>query len=183
MNQEPDPVRSKMVIDFFNNPQTDKKLNDLCYNFINRYNFTSKRLKYGDDIFEAVQKDIASVLKYFYTKENLISSRNFHRKNTKDGYLYSSLPRTTNNVLPKETSPQLAMDFELKEQKETSSKENTTMDENSLLFEDILASDKINDPIQSIVDKYTNIDLYGIDEFQLTTTKGGKKITIIIANA
>ena len=43
MNQEPDPFRSKMVIDFFNNPQTDKKLNDLCYNFIEKYNFTSKK--------------------------------------------------------------------------------------------------------------------------------------------
>jgi len=179
MYQEPDPFRSKMVIDFFNNPQTDKKLNDLCYDFINRYNFTSKRLKYGDDIFEAVQKDIASVLKYFYTKENLISSRNFHRKNTKDGYLYSSLPRTSNNVLPK----QLALEFELKEQLETTFEETPSMEENSPLFEDILASDKINDPIQRIIDNYANIDLYGIDEFQLTTTKGGKKITIIVAHA
>ena len=183
MYQEPDPFRSKMVIDFFNNPQTDKKLNDLCYNFIEKYNFTSKKLKYGDDIFEAVQKDIASVLNYFHTKENLISSRNFHRKNTKDGYLYSSLPRTTNNVLPKKISPQLAMEFDLKEELETTLEETPTMEENSPLFEDILAYDKINDPIQRIIDKYTNIDLYGIDEFQLTTTKGGKKITIIIAHA
>lgn len=183
MNQQPDPFRSEMVIDFFNKPQTDKKLNDLCYDFIKKYNFTSKRFKYGDNIFEAVRKDIASVLKSFYTKEKLISSRNFHRKNTKDGYLYNSLTRTTNNVLSKVISPQLALDFELKEQQEIPPKENTTMDENSVLFEDILAFEKINDPIQSIIDKYTNIDLYGIDEFQLTTTKGGKKITIIIAKA
>ena len=57
------------------------------------------------------------------------------------------------------------------------------MEENCPLLEDIRASDKINDPIQMIVDNYANIDLYGIDEVQFTTTKFGKKITITIANA
>ena len=180
MNQEPDPFRYKMIIDFFNNQETGKhKLNDLCYNFIEKYNFTSKKFKYGDDIFKAVQKDIASVLKDFFTKENLIPLRNFIRENTKDGYLYSSLPRTSNNVLPK----QLALEFELKEQQETTLEETPTMEENCPLLEDIRASDKINDPIQMIVDNYANIDLYGIDEVQFTTTKFGKKITITIANA
>ena len=184
MNQEPDPFRSKMVIDFFNNHEIGQHmLNDLCYNFIEKYNFTSKKLKYGDDIFKAVQKDIASVLKDFFTNENLIPLRNFTREKTKDGFVYSYLQKTTNNVLPKETSSQLVLEFELKEQQETTLEETPTMEENCPLFEDIRASDKINDPIQMIVDNYANIDLYGIDEVQFTATKFGKKITITIANA
>ena len=185
MNQQTDPLRSKMVIDFFDNPQTDKKLNDLCYDFIKRYNFTSKRLKYGNDIFKAVQKDIASVLNYFYTKENLISLRNFHRIDTKDGYLYSSLLKTTNHVLPKETPSQLAMDFELKEEEETPLEENTTMEENSPLFEDIIAADFINkeeDVITKILDNYNKINIFNLEEITFITTRDNKKITINIAN-
>lgn len=185
MNQKPDPLRSKMVIDFFDNPQSDKKLNDLCYDFIARYNFTSKRLKYGNDIFKAVQKDIASVLNYFYTKENLIPQRNFHRIDTKDGYLYSSLLRTTNHVLPKETSPQLAMDFELKEEQETPLETNITMEENCPLLDDIRAADSINkeeDVISTILDNYNKMNIYNLEEITFITTRDNKKITINIAN-
>lgn len=185
MNQQTDPLRSKMVIDFFNNPQSDKKLNDLCHDFIARYNFTSKRLKYGNDIFKAVQKDIASVLNYFYTKENLISLRNFHRIDTKEGYLYSSLPKTTSYVLPKETSPQLALDFEQKDEQETPLEANTTTEENCPLFEDIKAADSINNPdlISAILENYQQMNIYNLEEITFIATRGNKKITINISNA
>ena len=68
------------------------------------------------------------------------------------------------------------------EDEETTSEE-TTMQENCPLLDDILASDKINDPIQRIIDNYSNIDLFSIDQVQFTATKSGKKITITIANA
>lgn len=185
MNQETDPFQSKMVIDFFNNPQSDRKLNDLCYDFIGKYNFTSKKEKYGDDIFEAVQKDIASVLKRFYTKENLIPQRNFHREETKEGYLYSSLPKTTSYVLPKETNPQLALDFEQKDEQETPLEANTTTEENCPLFEDIKAADSINNPdlISAILENYQQMNIYNLEEITFIATRGNKKVTINISNA
>jgi len=185
MNQQPDPFQYKMIIDFFDNPQTEKKLNDLCYDFIARYNFTAKRQRHGDNIFIPVQKDIASVLNYFYTKENLISQRNFHRIDTKDGYLYSSLSRTTNNVLPKQTSSQLAMDFELKEEQKTPLETNTTMEENCPLLDDIKAADSINkeeDVITTILDNYNKMNIFNLEEITFITTRDNKKITINISN-
>jgi hypothetical protein len=117
---------------------------------------------------------------------------------TEDGYVYWSLPKTSNLVLPPQLPTQLALDYDTKDESKTeetvidepetsedeeTTSEETTMQENSPLIEDILASDKINDPIQRIIDKYSNIDLFGIDQVQFTSTKAGKKITIIIANA
>jgi hypothetical protein len=111
---------------------------------------------------------------------------------TEDGYVYWSLPKTSDLVLP-QSSAQLALDYDTKDENvedepvehepETFEDIETTSEENCPLLEDILASDKINDPIQRIIDNYSNIDLFGIDQVQFTATKSGKKITITIANA
>jgi hypothetical protein len=50
------------------------------------------------------------------------------------------------------------------------------------LFEDIVAADKINDPIQMIFDIYNNIKINNIDNFNISTIRDNKKITIEISN-
>jgi len=56
------------------------------------------------------------------------------------------------------------------------------MEQNSPLFEDIIAADKINDPIQQIIDIYNNINLQDLQDFNISTIRDNKKITIGISN-
>lgn len=60
--------------------------------------------------------------------------------------------------------------------------EEQNMRENSPLFEDIIAADKINDPIQQILDIYYNIKLHNLDNFNISSIRDNKKITIQISN-
>ena len=195
-----DPFQSDMVVNLFNNFDVSGCLlkDILCY-LKESYHFVYLRSKYSEEKFESkLSRSISSLLNAFYEKEYLQGRRNFDRKMTEDGYVYWSLPKTSNLVLPPQLQTQLALDYDTKDESKTeetvidepetsedeeTTSEETTMQENSPLIEDILASDKINDPIQRIIDKYSNIDLYGIDEVKLSATKSGKKITIIIANA
>jgi hypothetical protein len=91
-------------------------------------------------------------------------------------------PYETKTILkPTQTS----FNFEQKEtneEREAPLEETTNMDENCPLFEDIIAADKINDPIQQILDIYNNINLHHIDNFNISTIRGNKKITIGISN-
>ena len=91
-------------------------------------------------------------------------------------------PYETKTILkPTQTS----FNFEQKEtneEREAPLEETTNMDEISPLFEDIIAADKINDPIQQIIDIYNNINLHHIDNFNISTIRGNKKITIGISN-
>jgi hypothetical protein len=91
-------------------------------------------------------------------------------------------PYETKNILkPTQTS----FNFEQNEEIDTTEaplEETTIMDENSPLFEDIIAADKINDPIQQIIDIYNNINLHNIDDFNISTIRDNKKITIGISN-
>ena len=91
-------------------------------------------------------------------------------------------PYETKNILkPTQTS----FNFEQKEEIEEIEapiEETTTMDENCPLFEDIIAADKINDPIQQIIDIYNNINIHDIEDFNISSIRGNKKITIGISN-
>ena len=80
---------------------------------------------------------------------------------------------------------QTSFNFEQKEEIEEIEapiEEITTMDENCPLFEDIIAADKINDPIQQIIDIYNNINIHHIEDFNISSIRGNKKITIGISN-
>ena len=80
---------------------------------------------------------------------------------------------------------QTSFNFEQKEEIEEIEvplKETTIMDENCPLFEDIIAADKINDPIQQIIDIYNNINIHDIEDFNISSIRGNKKITIGICN-
>jgi len=199
-NTESDPFQSVMVFRLFDN--SDVKgylLKHITSNLMERYNFVNLRSKYsGKELERRLNRIISSLLSAYYEKEYLAAQRNFERVMTEEGYLYSSLPKTSDLVLKPQSSAQLALDYDTKDEPETdefvedepdtskdeeTTSEETTMQENSPLIEDILASDKINDPIQRIIDNYSNIDLFGIDQVQFTATKSGKKITITIANA
>ena len=91
-------------------------------------------------------------------------------------------PYETKNILkPTQTS----FKFEQKDeviQTEAPLEETTIMDENCPLFEDIIAADIINDPIQQIIDIYNNINLHHINDFNISTIRDNKKITIGISN-
>jgi hypothetical protein len=91
-------------------------------------------------------------------------------------------PYETKTILkPTQTS----FNFEQKEtneEREAPLEETTNMDENCPLFEDIIAADKINDPIQQIIDIYNSINLHNLQDFNISTIRGNKKITIGISN-
>ena len=199
-NTESDPFQSVMVFRLFDN--SDVKgylLKHITSNLMERYNFVNLRSKYsGKELERRLRRIISSLLSAYYEKEYLAAQRNFERVMTEEGYLYSSLPKTSDLVLKPQSSAQLALDYDTKDEPETdelvedepdtsedeeTTSEETTMQENCPLLDDILASDNINDPIQRIIDNYSNIDLFGIDQVQFTATKSGKKITITIANA
>jgi hypothetical protein len=216
MNLEPsvsgessvDPPQNKMITRFFDNQKIGIKFfsSYIIDDLINNYIFVYQKTMHGEDWKDAVKRNISSLFNQFFTREYLISKRNFDRMMTEDGYVYWSLPKTSDLVLPQssaQSSAQLALDYDTKDEPvadefvedesvvnepvadepETFEDEETTSEENCPLLEDILASDKINDPIQRIIDNYSNIDLFGIDQVQFTATKSGKKITITIANA
>ena len=91
-------------------------------------------------------------------------------------------PYETKTILkPTQTSFKFDQKEEI-EEREAPLEETTIMDEISPLFEDIIAADKINDPIQQILDIYNNINLHHIDNFNISTIRGNKKITIGISN-
>jgi hypothetical protein len=77
--------------------------------------------------------------------------------------------------------------FELKEIAEIATievpaEETIVIEENSQLFEDILAADKIHDPIQMIMDIYNKINLHDLNDFNVSSIRDNKKITITVSN-
>jgi hypothetical protein len=201
-----DPFQSDMIENLFSNINVDGcLLGDMLDYLIESYHFVNLRYRSNYDekeLRKKVSRNISSLLNAYYKEAHLIPRRNFDRKMTEAGYVYWSLPKTSDLVLKPQSSPQssaqLALDYDTKDEPETdefvedepdtsedeeTTSEETTMRENCPLLDDILASDKINDPIQRIIDNYSNIDLFGIDQVQFTATKSGKKITITIANA
>ena len=199
-----DTDQNEMIIAFFViHPDGDYKLKQIIRWLLDKYNFVYLTTKYGQGklFLERLNSSISSLLNQFYTKESLIPKRNFERITKGNVYIYRALPKTSDLVLPKPvqtsfdydntiesrteetTSNETVVNETVANEPETFEDEETTSEENCPLLEDILASDKINDPIQRIIDNYSNIDLFGIDQVQFTATKSGKKITITIANA
>jgi hypothetical protein len=199
-----DTDQNEMIIAFFViHPDGDYKLKQIIRWLLDKYNFVYLTTKYGQGklFLERLNSSISSLLNQFYTKESLIPKRNFERITKGNVYIYRALPKTSDLVLPKPvqtsfdydntiesrteetTSNESVVNEPVADEPETFEDEETTSEENCPLLEDILASDKINDPIQRIIDNYSNIDLFGIDQVQFTATKSGKKITITIANA
>jgi hypothetical protein len=68
------------------------------------------------------------------------------------------------------------------EEIQTPTEETSTMEENSQLFEDIQAADKIHDPIQMIMDIYNKINLHDLNDFNISSIRDNKKITITVSN-
>jgi len=199
-----DTDQNEMIIAFFViHPDGDYKLKQIIRWLLDKYNFVYLTTKYGQGklFLERLNSSISSLLNQFYTKESLIPKRNFERITKGNVYIYRALPKTSDLVLPKPVQTSFDYDNTIESRtEETTSNETvvnetvanepetfedieTTSEENCPLLEDIIASDKINDPIQRIIDNYSNIDLFGIDQVQFTATKSGKKITITIANA
>jgi hypothetical protein len=199
-----DTDQNEMIIAFFViHPDGDYKLKQIIRWLLDKYNFVYLTTKYGQGklFLERLNSSISSLLNQFYTKESLIPKRNFERITKGNVYIYRALPKTSDLVLPKPvqtsfdydntiesrteetTSNETVVNEPVADEPETFEDEETTSEKNCPLLEDILASDKINDPIQRIIDNYSNIDLFGIDQVQFTATKSGKKITITIANA
>ena len=94
-------------------------------------------------------------------------------------------PYETNKILkPTQTS----FKFDQKEeigQREAPLEETTIMEENSPLFEDIIAADLINkeeDIVSRILENYQKMNIYNLEEITFITTRDKKKVTINISN-
>lgn len=193
----PDPFQHDMVLTFFASNQSGKyKLNDLCFDFIDRYKFASKRHKYGDDIFIPVQKDISSVLNTFFTDDKRIAMRNFIREETSDGYIFSYQPKSSCHVLPTQKSfdfeetddKQIYLEKEIiktEENKQEDKQEEIISKEISPLMEDIIAADQISakDPIESFIENLEIMNLHNFEEVNVVRIVKNKRVQMIITNA
>jgi hypothetical protein len=169
-----------MIFDYFEDLKpTNHYATDLVKCFLDKYNFISKRQKYGDYPYKEVMKDITSVLNDCFKDEKLNALRNFTRVMTKDGYLYSHLEKTTCYVLPVQTS------FDYDEPEETTDiQEDSNTDEISPLLEDIKAADYINitDPMFYWAEKSLQMDIENLDEVTFVKILHNKKIQVTISN-
>lgn len=186
-----DPYQHQMVKDFFDtNTSGSYKSTDIQKALVQKYNFLSKKNVHGDQIKIPVLKDVASVLRKFYTKKNLIPLRNFERTKTKNGYLYYSKPRITNHVL------QTKLNFEQFEEEEiipldeiinteTNIENNPVEIINSPLFQDVKAADhiyKTNMKLLSFLEKIEQFQIEGEEEINFSYITNNKKITVNITN-
>jgi hypothetical protein len=91
-------------------------------------------------------------------------------------------PYETKNILkPTQTS----FNFEQKEEIEEIEaplEEITIMDENCPLFEDIIAADKINDPIRILFERLQAFNIHNLQEINVISILDNKKVTINITN-
>jgi hypothetical protein len=91
-------------------------------------------------------------------------------------------PYETKNILkPTQTS----FNFEQKEEIEEIEaplEETTIIDENCPLFEDIIAADKINDPIRILFERLQAFNIHNLQEINVISILDNKKVTINIAN-
>ena len=190
MNENTDPYVYKMCIDYFKSNKKGLAI-DLARYFISKYNFTAKKHKYGENILQYVHKDVSSALKRFEPGKEYASMRNFTREWTKDGYLYTSTPLTTNYVLPKQTEMDFGADIYVEEkvvktdvETEEKTEEVTvhTTGKNSPLFEDVKAAEHINNQnlFQPLIEQ---MNIHNLEELNCTYTLNNKKIQVTITNA
>lgn len=176
---KPDPFQYKMCIEYFDNKVENVNLNDIVTYLINKYKFTAKRHKYGNDIFKYVQKDIASVLNLFCNQKQYAQYKNFTREMTKNGYLYKSSSLETNYVLPKQTE----FNFEEHTSNEIYLEDEIiNMNKTSPLFEDVKAAEHINNQnlFQPLIEQ---MNIYNLEELNFTRIENNKKIQVTITNA
>lgn len=186
-----DPYQYQMAIDFFDTHTTGQyKTRDIQDALIQKYNFLSKKNVHGDQIKIPVLKDIASVLRKFYVKKNLIPLRNFERIKTKNGFLYYSKPRTTNYILQttlnfeqSQTEEIIPIDEIIKTENNT---ENLPIEINdSPLFQDIKAAEIINKTnlkLLSMLEKIEQFKIEEKEEINFSYMTKDKKITVNITN-
>ena len=186
-----DPYQYQMAIDFFDTYTSEgyltKEIQDI---WIQKYNFLSKKNVHGNQIKVPVRKDVASILRKFWTIEKLIPLRNFERIKTKKGYLYFTKPRTTNHVL------QTTLDFEQFETEDITSideiinTENNTENipieiDDSPLLQDVKAADivyKTNMKLLSMLEKIEQFQIEEKEEINFSYITNNKKITVNITN-
>jgi hypothetical protein len=166
------------VVEFFEKNQ-DKKFNstDVKNYLLQHHDFSKKIIRKGWTLERTVMVETSSVLSLFYSDEkqyqHLKPLRNFQREKIGNEWYYSHI----NYNAPIQTT----LNFE-----EPQTNQEKTLEQsqkiNSPLFEDIIAADKINDPIQQIIDIYNNINIQDLQDFNISTIRDNKKITIAISN-
>ena len=166
------------VVEFFETHQ-DKKFNstDVKNYLLQHHDFSKKIIRKGWTLEQTVMVETSSVLSLFYSDEkqyaHLKPLRNFQREKIGNEWYYWHI----NYNAPIQTT----FNFE-----EPQTNEEKTLEQsqeiNSPLFEDIIAADKINDPIQQIIDIIKNIDLHNLEQFTISSIRDNKKITIDISN-
>jgi len=176
------------VVEFFETHQDKKfKSTDVKNYLLKHHDFSNKRIRKGWTLEQIVMVETSSVLSLFYSDEkeyaHLKPFRNFEREKIENEWYYWHINYNNSVMSSNNISIQTILDFE--EPFKEANEENTleqSQEENCPLLEDIIAADKINDPIQQILDIYNNINLQDLQDFNISTIRDNKKITIAISN-
>ncbi len=186
MKPEPKYMR---VVEFFETHQENKfNSTDVKNYLLKHHDFSNKKIRKGWTLDKIVMVETSSVLSLFYSDEKEYSHlkplRNFEREKIGREWYYWYV-NYNKPVIPiiENTPIQTTLDFEEPIQETNQEKIlEQSQEQNSPLFEDIIAADKINDPIQQIIDIYNNINIHNLQDFNISTIRDNKKITIGISN-
>ncbi len=155
-------TKAEMIIHFFNNHQTGSfTSNQITQYLIDNYDFSQKVITDGRTLYQTVRGEVACVISEFYSDQKKWSLRNFSRTQNKNRYIYRYLPNNNHHIKQTETLPT------------TQPKTKPITGTNP---------QKTDDPIQMIIDFYKKIDLQNIDDFNFSSIRDNKKITINITN-
>jgi hypothetical protein len=153
-------TKAEMIINFFNNHRTGTYTTQHLTNYLmENYDFSKKVINDGRTLQQTLLNEVASVMSEFYTDQKKWALRNFSRTQNKNSYIYRYLPN--NNHHKQEPQP-------------IETENPTTTEQTPIPI--------TNDPIQMIIDFYKNIDLKNIDDFNFSSIRDNKKITINITN-
>lgn len=196
-------TRPKQMLYFFQQNQEEIYSTNYISQYIcNNFDLSKKKIpKSGIPMIQQVNNEVSSNFTKFadpkYKKNPIV---NFKVISTDKEFLYQyqhnpklKLPTpteidvpnkymTTKLLKPSQTNFNFEQIDEEAPQHLQTTIEEQNMNENSPLFEDIIAADKINDPIQQILDIYYNIKLHNLDNFNISSIRDNKKITIQISN-
>lgn len=159
---EPTITKAEMIIHFFNNHQTGSfTARQITEYIVANYDFAAKVINDGRTLHQTIANEVASVISEFYTDRRKWSLRNFSRTENKNRYIYKYLPNNNHNTQETQTlTPTIITTPSIPQ----------------------ITNDKIDDPIQMIMDFYKKIDLQNIDDFNFSSIRDNKKITINITN-
>jgi hypothetical protein len=199
-------TRPKQMLYFFQQNQEEIYSTNYISQYIcNNFDLSKKKIpKSGIPMIQQVNNEVSSNFTKFadpkYKKNPIV---NFKVISTDKEFLYQyqhnpklKLPTpteidvpnkymTTKLLKPSQTNFNFEQIDEEAPQHLQTTIEEQNMNENSPLFEDIIAADKINkeeDIVSTILENYQKMNIYNLEEITFITTRCKKKVTINISN-